>query len=230
MLSHEIRSALEVHGISTRAHVDVLHSSAVYEVLKDVLSDASIHRHESVASAIRTARSHCLSVIVAAADEAPALLKGLNAQNVVIAVIVVQEEPDRKASAALRALGAMDVCQRSDEANLRTLAQRGLDFRALLALELAHRCESKRLLNRELELLGQPPEQMSDDLTTFQPPPLPVGPTSLYDLDEASDAFERSYIDRVQQLCGSAREAAAHLGVSSATLSRRLRKEEPLNG
>ncbi|CAN0574892.1 unnamed protein product, partial [Laminaria digitata] len=44
-------------------------------------------------------------------------------------------------------------------------------------------------------------------------------------LDEASEAFETAYIDRVQQLCASAREAAVHLGVSSATLSRRLRRE-----
>src|SRR5215510_1767839 len=95
---------------------------------------------------------------------------------------------------------------------------------------IAHRCESKRLHQRELELLGHPPETMSDDLNTFQPPPLPVGPMSIYNLDEASEAFEKAYIDRVQHLCASAREAAVYLGVSSATLSRRLRRENMVHG
>jgi transcriptional regulator of aromatic amino acid metabolism len=66
---------------------------------------------------------------------------------------------------------------------------------------------------------------MTDDLNTFQPPPLPVGPISAYNLEEASEAFERAYIDRVQHLCDSAREAAQRLDVSAATLARRLRKE-----
>ena len=62
-----------------------------------------------------------------------------------------------------------------------------------------------------MDLLGYPPETMTDDLTTFQPPPLPVGPISTYNLEASSEAFERAYIDRVQLLCESAREAAKYL-------------------
>lgn len=199
-------------------------------MLSRMIEGNGLSAHRAVADAVKAARSTRIAVIVAGEDAVPAVLEGLAADNLAIGVIAHQPGGNADASSNLRAAGAMDVVSELTEEALLPLLNRGLDFRALLALELASRCEARRLLDRELEILGHPPESMSDDLTTFQPPPLPVGPMSVFNLEEASEGFERAYIDRVQQLCGSAREAALHLGVSSATLSRRLRRENTLDG
>lgn len=230
LLSVEVEAALKQYGLPTDTHVHVLDCEVALPLLSRMVEENGLSAHRAVEDAVKAARSSRISVIVAGEDAVAAVLEGLAADNLAIGVIAHQPDGSPEASSNLRAAGAMDVCSDLTEEALLPLLNRGLDFRALLALELASRCEARRLLDRELEILGHPPESMSDDLTTFQPPPLPVGPMSVFNLEEASEGFERAYIDRVQQLCGSAREAALHLGVSSATLSRRLRRENTLDG
>jgi hypothetical protein len=224
----EVEAALKQYGLPTDTHVHVLDCEVVLPLVSRIVGEEGLHAHRAVADAVKAARSARISVIVAGENAVIPVLEALALENLIIGVIAYTADP--VASSNLRAAGAMDVFTEQTEEALLPLLNRGLDFRALIALELASRCEARRLLNRELEILGHPPESMSDDLTTFQPPPLPVGPMSIFNLEEASEAFERAYIDRVQQLCGSAREAALHLGVSSATLSRRLRRETILDG
>lgn len=233
LLSPEVESALKAHGIPTLTHVGVVGCDEAVPILTRLTPNA-LSVYGSIEEAVRGARTHRILVLVAGAETALPLLRALNADTTgssgSIGVIGYLAEAASTSPAVLRSFGTMDVFRELSEAALVPVLRRGLDVRALLALELLHRCESKRLHQRELELLGHPPETMSDDLSTFQPPPLPVGPMSTYDLEEASEAFERAYIDRVQHLCASAREAAVHLGVSSATLSRRLRRESTAHG
>jgi hypothetical protein len=230
LLSSEIESVLKEHGIPTDTHVVLLECDRLIDPLRQVLGAERVSLVTGVPEAIKAARSHRVVATVAGCDIAGSLVRALNADNLTVGVIAADLDGDGSVSAQLRAGGVMDVATSPDPAALEPLLSRALDFSALLVLELAHRCESRRLLNRELELLGQPAESMSDDLSVFQPPALPVGPLSVYNLEEASEAFETAYIDRVQHLCASAREAAVHLGVSSATLSRRLRRETSVDG
>ncbi|MCB9652633.1 MAG: hypothetical protein H6729_00685 [Deltaproteobacteria bacterium] len=223
LLSPEIEAAYVGRGLAVSTHVEVFECPDALDVLRRLDVETTVHASQE--EVIRATRRQPISVILVGEDVALSLLKALQRENITIAVIAycpVRSPPD---AAELRSQGAMDVVTSLDEQSLAPILQRGIDYRALLVLELGHRCESRRLLQRERELLGEPPEQLSDDLNTYHPPALPVGPLSIYNLDEASEAFERSYIDRVQQLCASAREAAMRLGVSSATLSRRVRRE-----
>jgi len=229
LLSAEIEAVLKGHGISASPQV-LLHGCAeILAAVRAVTGEEGAEEANSTADVAKGVRRHRVVTVLSGAEAAGPLIRALNAENLAVAVIAVQQGQDLS-PAHLRAQGVMDVLTDTAPAPLEQLLRRALDFSALLTLELAHRCESRRLLNRELELLGQPPEGMSDDLSVFQPPPLPVGPLSVYNLEEASEAFETAYIDRVQQLCASAREAAVHLGVSSATLSRRLRRESTADG
>lgn len=233
LLSPEVEGALKAHGIPTLTHVGVVGCDEAVPTLTRLTPNA-LSVYSTVDEAVRGARTHRILVLVSGAELTMPLLRALNADTTgssgSIGVIAYVPESSSTSPAVLRSFGTMDVIRDVSETTLVPVLRRGLDVRALLQLELLHRCESKRLVQRELELLGHPPETMSDDLSTFQPPPLPVGPMSTYDLEEASEAFERAYIDRVQHLCASAREAAVHLGVSSATLSRRLRRESTAHG
>lgn len=229
LLTHDIETVLKGHGIPVRPHVVVHGCPDAVPVVSGLAGDevTVTDNHGEVVQALRASR---VVAVITNAEKAGPLIRALSGENLTTGVLVIDLVGDGTSAAHLRAQGAMDVVSSLDAATLQPLLRRALDFSALLTLELAHRCESRRLLNRELELLGQPPESMSDDLSVFQPPPLPVGPLSVYNLEEASEAFETAYIDRVQQLCASAREAAVHLGVSSATLSRRLRREGAADG
>ena len=226
LVSPEIEAVLKKHGMAIRGHVVTLGCPEVLPALEKICGESGeeVTPAETLADAVKALRQERIATAVVGAEHAGNLIRQLNAENLSVGVLAFDNTNGADRSAQLRAAGAMDVF-RSGEGDLTSLLRRGLDFAALLQLELAHRCESRRLTNRELELLGQPPESMSDDLSVFQPPPLPVGPLSVYNLEEASEAFETAYIDRVQQLCSSAREAAVFLGVSSATLSRRQRRE-----
>lgn len=232
LLSSEIEAVLKGHGISAKSHVLLHGCPEALTVVQGVTGEDGASEAETAADVARGVRKHRVVAVLAGAEMAGPLIRALNGENLTVAVIAVHQgqAAQNGSSAHLRAQGVMDVLTSLDAGTLEPLLRRALDFSALMTLELAHRCESRRLLNRELELLGQPPEGMSDDLSVFQPPPLPVGPLSVYNLEEASEAFETAYIDRVQQLCASAREAAVHLGVSSATLSRRLRRESSADG
>lgn len=230
LLSSEIESVLKGHGIPVRPHAVIVDCPDAIAVVKRIMPEDATTVADTAQEAVKAIRSFRISAVVTGADSAGPLIRALNAENLTVAVLALDPKGDGSSSAQLRAQGVMDVLTDLSEDAVTPLVKRALDFAALLVLELAHRCESRRLLNRELELLGQPPESMSDDLSVFQPPPLPVGPLSVYNLEEASEAFETAYIDRVQQLCASAREAASHLGVSSATLSRRLRRESSVDG
>jgi hypothetical protein len=230
LLSNEVELALRSLGIATNTYVGVVGCDEAVPVLSKLTPPNGLLVYRTVEEAVRGSRTHRLLVHVVGAEIALQLLRALNNDGVTVGCIGHVPEGSSVSSAVLRSFGIMDVVKELSEQALLPLLKRGLEVRALLQLELAHRCESKRLHQRELELLGHPPETMSDDLNTFQPPPLPVGPLSVYNLDEASEAFERAYIDRVQQLCASAREAAVYLGVSSATLSRRLRRENQVHG
>lgn len=231
LLSSELEAALKTQGIPTKPHVGVIDCDAAVPLLTALAPDKNgLAVYATIEDALKGTRAHRLTVILSGAQMAQSLLRALNDDALTVGVVAYVPEGSAVSPAVLRSFGVMDVARDLSEATLLPLIRRGMDFRALLALELAHRCESKRLERRELELLGHPPETMSDDLNTFQPPPLPVGPMSTYNLDEASEAFERAYIDRVQHLCASAREAAIYLGVSSATLSRRTRRENTIHG
>lgn len=230
LLSSDVESALKAHGIPTHLQIGVVNCDEAVPILMRIAQPHGFSVYGSIEDAVRGARTHRLMVLVAGGDVVLPLVRALSADSISMGVIGYVPEGSTISPAVLRSFGIMEVVRELNEAALVPALRRGLDVRALLALELLHRCESKRLHLRELELLGHPPETMSDDLNTFQPPPLPVGPMSVYDLDEASEAFERAYIDRVQHLCASAREAAVYLGVSSATLSRRLRRESGVHG
>lgn len=225
LISPEVASVLEKHGINTEPSFQILDGSDLYGTLEPVVGRDRLQVHSTPLSVARAVRAKRITGVLVGRQSAGALLSALAHEHQTVGVVVYQPEVDESAAAALRSQGVMEIVTSLDRADWPELLRRIIDYRALLVLELQHRCESKRLAERELELLGQPPESMSDDLTTHQPPPLPVGPMSTYNLEEASESFETAYIDRVQQLCASAREAAEHLGVSSATLSRRLRKE-----
>ena len=225
LISPEVAAVLERHGIDGQPRFQLLDADGVRGRIEELVGAERVVVHDSPATVTRAVRSDRLTGVIVGQSSAVPLLEALAREHQVVSVVVHQEQADESVAATLRSRGVMELVVGSGPDDLLSLLRRVIDYRALLVLELQHRCESKRLFERELDLLGQPPESMSDDLTTNQPPPLPVGPMSTYDLDEASESFETAYIDRVQQLCASAREAAEYLGVSSATLSRRLRKE-----
>ena len=225
LVSTEIATILESHGIPTEGYVEVYDCPEAAEVLRQLPGSLSVRAHDDVDGLLGPVRRRELSVVVGHARSVGSVLTRLQQDGLILGVLVYDPEGHDSNSAALRARGVMDVLTDLDPEHLAPVVRRALDFRALLLLELDHRCESKRLVQRELELLGEPPDQLSDDLDVFQPPPLPVGPLSTYNLEEASESFETAYIGRVQQLCSSAREAAQVLGVSPATLSRRQKRE-----
>lgn len=233
MLTPEVSSVLELQGLDLETRVAAFDCEPqTVEVLRRLVGEASFTAPTKVEEAARVAKSSENWVLVAPSRRVAELLQALGSDvNSTIAVIALgAPEPGGPSAAMLRALGAMAVAEDPTEQTLEHHLRRGFEFRALRALELLHRCEARRLRRREMDLLGHPPETMTDDLTTFQPPPLPVGPISTYNLEASSEAFERAYIDRVQLLCESAREAAKYLDVSAATLARRLRREGVLHG
>jgi len=209
--------------VSTEPHVELFGCDELRDVLHGVIGE--VHAHANPASVASAVRAHRVTAVVTHARRAPDLLRELSMDSAPVGILVFDPDGHESNSAALRAQGVMDVLTDRVPEHWAEILGRAFDFRALLMLELDHRCESKRLSQRELELLGEPPESLSDDLDSFQPPPLPVGPMSVHDLEVASDAFETAYIERVQHLCNSAREAAQVLGVSPATLSRRQRRD-----
>lgn len=228
LLTPEIRSVLELQGLSDETRVAAFDCDApTLEVLGRLVGEGALSPFTKPEDAARVAKTADNWVLVAPSARVPELLDAVGSDvNSTIAVIALGAPgPDGPSAAMLRARGAMAVVEHPTEPALEQHLRRGFEFRALRALELLHRTEARRLRRREMDLLGHPPETMTDDLTTFQPPPLPVGPISTYNLEASSEAFERAYIDRVQLLCESAREAAKYLDVSAATLARRLRRE-----
>lgn len=224
LLTPEVESALAFQGIAVDVSVGLLDAPGARGYVDAVVGTDRVEELKTPDDAVRVARSSALVVLVVGSKSATQVLSALGSDaSSVVATIVVG--PDGPSAATLRAMGAMAVLVEPSESKLRPLLLRGLEFRALRALELAHRCESRRIRRREMEILGHPPETMTDDLNTVQPPPLPVGPVSMYNLEAASELFERAYIDRVQHLSESGREAAQHLDVSAATLARRVRRE-----
>jgi hypothetical protein len=217
LVSPEIATILESHGIPTEGYVEVFDCPEAVEALQRLPASMRVRAHDDVEALLGPVRRRELSVVFGHARSVGTVLSRLQQDGLILGVLVYDPEGHDSNSAALRARGVMDVLTDLDSETLTPVIRRSLDFRALLLLELDHRCEAKRLVQRELELLGEPPDQLSDDLDVFQPPPLPVGPLSTYNLEEASESFEAAYIGRVQQLCSSAREAAQVLGVSPAT-------------
>jgi hypothetical protein len=233
LLTPEVRSVLELQGIGLQTYVGCLGCSPdLLEKLRSIAGESKVVEMSDLESAAKAAKSSDHYVLVSSIGRVQALLSaiGADAASTIAVIAVGRPGSDEPSPAMLRSLGAMAVEEDPSPATLDGLLRRGFEFRALRALELAHRCEARRLKRRELNLLGHPPETMTDDLSTFQPPPLPVGPISTYNLEDSSEAFERAYIDRVQLLCESAREAAKYLDVSAATLARRLRREGTGNG
>lgn len=225
LVSPEIATILDAHGIPAEGRIEVYDCAEAEDALGELSVSVPVTSHATLDQLMASVRRREVSAVFGHARSAAALLRRLQQEGSSLGVVVYDPEGHDSNSAALRAQGVMDVVLDLEPATLEPLLRRAMDFRALLLLELDHRCESKRLVQRELELLGEPPDQLSDDLDTFQPPPLPVGPLSIYNLEEASEAFETAYIGRVQQLCSSAREAAQVLGVSPATLSRRQKRD-----
>lgn len=216
-----MESALRLQGIDCETHVGLFGVDALTALVAETAPGAKIDVLPSLEAVIKAARSSLHYVLLVEAKRVPGLISAMGVDpSVMVAVIAIGAGPS---AGALRAMGALTLIAEPTEASLWPWLKRGAEIRALRALELAHRCESRRLRRREMELMGYPPETMTDDLSTFQPPPLPVGPISTYNLEDASEGFERAYIDRVQHLCASAREAAEYLEVSAATLARRTR-------
>lgn len=218
----ELMEVLQNHGINVEPSAELYDCSEAADVVGGMMH---VSMHDTLAGLVAGARRQRLAVVVTHVRKATDVVRALHDEGVVVGVLVYDPEGQESGAAALRAGGVMDVLTSLAAEDWAAVVERAVDYRRLLLLELDHRCESKRLAQRELELLGEPPESLSDDLDIFQPPPLPVGPLSIYDLDQASEAFETAYIERVQHLCSSAREAAQVLGVSPATLSRRQRKD-----
>lgn len=225
LISAEVAEVLERHGIAPDPYLYVVGAEELWPTVVQTIGPERTVRVSSVEELVAGVRSNRMSGVLVGAAQAVDVLTALSRSNQTIGVVVYDPDLDDGGAAALRSRGVMEIVVDPATTPWGALLRRVIDYRALLVLELQHRCEAKRLAERELELLGQPPESMSDDLTTSSPPPLPVGPMSIYNLEEASEAFEGAYIDRVQQLCNSAREAAEYLNVSSATLSRRMRRE-----
>lgn len=238
LLSEEMRNALAAQSIPTGVEISVFDAPDAEGLVAEATGQPPIVV-ETAEAASRTQDVGRLNVLLTSPeglsalsvhDEADGEAPKESAPRVSGAVFVYAREERPGDAARYRGQGAMDlVGPHTPLETVLGLLRRGIEFRALSLLELVHRCESRRLDAREAELIGTRPADVSDQLVTHQAPPLPVGPLSTYTLDEASEAFERAYIDRVQQLCQSAREAAVCLGVSSATLSRRLRREVELD-
>ena len=228
LLSSEFQTVLKLQGLSTDSYIGVFGCSSYLSVIRTAAADSILIEFSETSEVVMSARSTRHFVIVTDADNAEKLVTAIGSDlSSTVAVIVLGPLKENGPSAAtLRASGIMAVQSEPGVESLKGTMSRALEFRALKSLELSHRCESQRLARRELDLMGEPPENMTDDLNSVQPPPLPVGPISPYRLEESSESFERAYIERVQHLCASSREAALHLDVSAATLARRQRKEE----
>ena len=228
LLSAEFQTVLKLQGLSTESYIGVFGCSDFLDMIRTAAADAILIEFSESSEVVMSARSTRHFVIITDSAHAPKLVDaiGSDLSSTVSIVVVGPMQADAVSGATLRACGVMSVLTEPKSETLTDVLRRGLEFRALKSLELSHRCESQRLARRELDLMGQPPENMTDDLNSVQPPPLPVGPISPYRLEESSEAFERAYIERVQHLCASSREAAIHLDVSAATLARRQRKEE----
>jgi len=220
-----MESVLRLQGISTDTHVGLLDIEHLRPLVVASAPGANVESLATTEAAIKASRSSANYVLLMDAKAVPSFVQALGGDPSSMVAVIAIGNGDGPSAGTLRAMGVMAVVVDPTETSLRGLIRRGMELRALRALELAHRCESRRLVRREMDLMGYPPETMTDDLNTYQPPPLPVGPISTYNLEEASESFERAYIDRVQHLCASAREAAQYLDVSAATLARRTRKE-----
>ncbi|NJK89185.1 MAG: hypothetical protein HC923_07105 [Myxococcales bacterium] len=221
LVSAPVSNVLRAHGLSDAVRIVVHECPEIWEALQVADLPAKLDEVPALDPLISTSRRRELVAILTHAKTVHGVLKRLQQDGMTVGVIAYDPDGYDSNSAALRAQGAMDVISDLDLVKLEPVLRRVFDFRALLFIELDHRCESRRLLQRELELLGESSEEWSDDLDTFQPGPLPVGPLSTYDLEEATEAFETAYIERTLQLSNTVREAAQLLGVSPATLNRR---------
>ncbi len=226
LLTSEVAVILGAHGIPVTLRLELVDCPEAIPVVQAFGDAVQIDVHDEPGAVLANARKREPVAILVHVRSAERLLDFLQEDGAMVGVVVFDPDGHESNSAALRAKGVMDVVTELASRDLEIVLRKAFDFRALLLLELDHRCESKRLHQREHDLLGATPDQLSDDLEVFQPPPLPVGPMSAYNLEEASEAFETAYISRVQQLCSSSREAAQVLGVSPATLSRRQKKED----
>ncbi|MBI4817129.1 MAG: hypothetical protein HY791_12780 [Deltaproteobacteria bacterium] len=214
----EVLDALRWQGIRTEGLVGVLGAHRALEAIQAVIPGAT-HALTSVTEAVRAARSSRLVALVVELRAAEELVEALGSDAESVGIVAMGD------LGAARPRGVLAVVEDPTWDDLFPPLRRSFELRALHTLEHAHRCEAKRISRREHELLGEPPETLSDDLELCHPPPLPVGPTSSYDLESLADAFEQAYVERVQLLSESIREAAEKLDVSSATLGRRKRRD-----
>ena len=219
---------LKQQGLSTDMYVGTFRCEAYHDVIREISAESVVINFSEFTEVLMAARSNRHFVVFASAEAASEILSKAGSEvTSLVGIIVlgaVQEHGTSKAS--LRSSGAMSIIEKPSRDNLIQAARCALEFRALRALEFCHRCESQRLMRREAELLGQTPEAMTDDLLSVQPPPLPVGAISPYRLEEATESFEKAYIERVLHLCASSREAASYLDVSAATLARKQRRDD----
>jgi len=197
-------------------------------VIRDISAESIVIEFSELSEILMAARSNRHFVVFVGAKAISDILAkaGAEMSNLIGLIVVGPLDEAGLSKASIRSGGAMSIIESPDRESLVHVARRALEFRALRALEFCHRCESQRLMRREAELLGQTPETMTDDLLSVQPPPLPVGVISPYRLEEATESFEKAYIERVLHLCASSREAASHLDVSSATLARKQRRDD----
>ncbi|MEE2904741.1 MAG: hypothetical protein VYC39_20600 [Myxococcota bacterium] len=198
------------------------------DAIRDISAESVVIEFSEINEILMAARSNRhFTVFVGAGAISDILTKaGTEVSNLIGLIVLGPVDEAGLSKASIRSGGAMSIIESPDRESLVRVARRALEFRALRALEFCHRCESQRLMRREAELLGQTPETMTDDLLSVQPPPLPVGAISPYRLEEATESFEKAYIERVLHLCASSREAASYLDVSSATLARKQRRDD----
>lgn len=214
-LSDRTLKCLDEQSIDATLQVDAI--AGVWDPVLEEAVGVEVHRHPDLAAAVDAVRGERMTVLVV--DRAPdAALRRLGGTPPSVPVVLVGA-PDQALPP-----GVMAVVQSMD--GLMAQLSRAFLYRALYLLELAHRCEARRLSTRSQALVGAQATELSDDLSSAQPPSLPVGLMSELHLDSAADAFERAYIERVQALSSSAREAAEALEVSTTTLARRLRRED----
>ena len=227
LLNTEFRTVLKQQGLSTDIYVGTFQCEEYIDVIRDISAESVVINFSELNEILMAARSNRHFVIFVGSKAISDILAkaGSEIRDLVGVVVLGPVEASGISKASIRSGGAMSLLEHPDREKLIHVAQRALEFRALRALEFCHRCESQRLLRREAELLGQTPETMTDDLLSVQPPPLPVGAISPYRLEEATESFERAYIERVLHLCASSREAASFLDVSSATLARKQRRD-----
>ncbi|MBI2372811.1 MAG: hypothetical protein HYV07_02310 [Deltaproteobacteria bacterium] len=217
LLRDEALDALRWQGIKADPVIGVLGLPRVRALLAEIVPGVAeeLVTPQDVTRFVRSNRLGALVLDARAADDIANVL-GSDAETIGIVAI---------GDASNRPRGVLAVVEDPSWDELFPPLRKALELRALHALELSHRCEARRISRREHELLGEPPETLSDDLEVCQPPPLPVGPTSSYDLESLATAFERAYVERVQILTESTREAAERLEVSAATLGRRKKRD-----